>query len=382
MLRRRLEILGLRVWNLTVPRSGFNFDDPDGRAPAFLVQNISGIGNALMATPLLAELRRLYPDARIDFVTTPAAAALLAQDPHATRVIADEYERTRRPVDFLGTVRALREPRYDACFLTIAAIDYVNAVRPVLARIGTRVIHDYGLKSHNRFTDLFNYRVPFDQTRHDVESDLDLLRALTRAEVKPQPLVLRLPDEACAAARDVLNEAGHGEGERAVALCPGSTRRWSQKRWPNEHYLELARRLAANHDGLRIRIFCGPDEASDAAWLRERLDPGTAHIFEGLPLPVYAAALSRCDAVVCGDSLPLHMCAALQVPVVALFGPTDPRRTGPWMCPSKVLVPDCDYIPYHRIPYGPQPGQFPPCMPLLPVDPVEEAVESFLTSRV
>src|SRR5690606_27649768 len=120
-------------------------------------------------------------------------------------------------------------------------------------------------------------------------------------------------------------------GRPTVALCPGSTRSRTDKRWPAERYVALARELLADYRDLSILFFCGPDEVEDVRVFRQALPDPRVTVVTELGLPAYAAALSLCDAAVSGDSLPVHLCAALQVPLVALFGPTDPRRTGPWM---------------------------------------------------
>lgn len=377
-MRRRLEILGLRLYSATVPMRPHGLEEPTEAPVRILVQVISGIGNALMATPLVAELRRLYPQARIDVMVTPVTAPILEGNPHATSIISDPYVTTRRREDYWLMVRRMKEARYDVCFLALTAVDFVFAVRPLWARIGTRLIHDYALYPSNRFTALATHRVPFDQTRHDVESNLDLLRAVTRAPVKAGHLVLHVSPCAHEDAVARLRGLGWDEAKRTVAFCPGSTLRWSNKRWPNEHFRDLANELLSSHRDVQVVVFCGPDEQEDAAYFAREFQGRSLMVAQSFPLQTYAAALTRCRVVITGDSLPLHMCAALQVPQVSLFGPTDPRRTGPWMTPARVLVPNCDFVPYYRMPYPPDPSSFPPCMPLISVEEVLLATESFL----
>ncbi|MBI4557428.1 MAG: glycosyltransferase family 9 protein [Candidatus Hydrogenedentes bacterium] len=380
VLRRRSQIAAVRLWQHAAVRQR-SLAVPLENPRALLVQNISGIGNALMATPLLAELRRLYPEAQIDFLTTPAAAALLAGNPHASRIIPDASVGKKGRREWWRVVRFLREARYDATFVTLTAIDFEYVVRVPLAAIRTAAIHQYELHAYNDFTCLFSHRVPFDQTRHDVESNLDLLRALTTETVQAGRLVLTLPQEALKAARDALGATGMSGAGQAVVFCPGSTARWSHKRWPRESYLQLIGNLLANHINLHILVLCGPDEMDDAEYFKAELRDRRAAVLSGLPLLTYAGILDSATVVVSGDSLPVHVRAAFQKPLVALFGPTDPRRTGPWQCLSTVLTPKCDYIPYYRVPYPPDPATFPPCMPLLPVEEVEAAVEGYLAQR-
>ena len=109
-----------------------------------------------------------------------------------------------------------------------------------------------------------------------------------------------------------------------VLLHPGAGGHW--KRWPPRHFLSLAGRLA--RAGCAVRWSCGPaDDDLRTALLAEPERPG--ELWPNLGLDDYAALLGRCALLVSADTGVAHLAALLDVPQVALFGPTDPRRWGP-----------------------------------------------------
>ena len=331
-----------------------------------------------MVTPLLAELRRLWPNSRIDLLTRSASAEILSTNPHVSSVIVDSLAHSQnRFSDYWKTYRAIRKAKYDACFLSILSLGFSYSSRMTLARIPRRVIHAYDFRPEDDHTLSCTHRVPFDQTRHDVESNLDLLRAVTDAEVDSPNLTLPVTEDMRLQARKTLEQSGWEHG-KTVGICPGSGPTMLWKRWPLEKYAGFSKRLLADHQDVKILAFCGPDEEEDAEFLRINVEDERFLVVKGMPLESYPAAVELCNVVVSADSLPVHVCAALQKPIVALHGPTDPRRTGPWKCPAKVIAAKCDYAPFTSVPYLPDPAEFDPCMPLIPTEEVLAATEEFL----
>jgi len=348
---------------------------PPGRARVrLLVQSMGGIGNTLMATPLVAALRAQYPEAQLDILTTPGAARFLEGNPHADSIIADQDGGEYSKAGYMRIQQTLRQNRYDAALLTLNAVTFRFAIRTVLARVPIRAIHRYAFKPYDDYTPAFTHRVDKDPERHDVENNLALVRALTGAADEPGRLVVALDDAIRAATAKALTDQGWDPAQPAVGLCPGSSGWMAFKRWPLEHYLTLARVLLDTSADVQVLVFTGPEEHSElAVWEGAGLG-NRCRIITGLPPRGYAAAIERCACLVSNDSLPMHLAAAVQCPVVALFGPTNPVLTGPWQTRARVLMPDVDYIPYLRIPYPLDPRQFPPCMHLITPEQVAEAV--------
>lgn len=152
----------------------------------------------------------------------------------------------------------------------------------------------------------------------------------------------------------------------------------SFKRWPLERYMALASRVLKDSPTAQVVVFSGPEEESERADWRSRFEDDRFTLVHGLSLREYPQALRHMSVAVANDSLPMHLCAVVQTPVVALFGPTHPSQTGPWRCPGKVITPPAPFEAYFRIPYPLDPDQFPNLMERIEVDTVYDGVCEFL----
>ncbi len=168
--------------------------------------------------------------------------------------------------------------------------------------------------------------------RPQIEDYRELLAAMGVAAPVDWIPHLALPAELRERGRERLGRAhlldDHAAGTPLVGLSPGAE--WGpSKRWPMRHWADLARALRQRLPGVREAIFVGPKEI----WLGVRVheESGKIHPVLGpdLDLPGLAAAMSHLDLLVTNDSGPMHLAAALGVPCIALFGPTDRRRTAP-----------------------------------------------------
>jgi heptosyltransferase-1 len=146
--------------------------------------------------------------------------------------------------------------------------------------------------------------------------------------------------------RSILEEAGRRHPAIAggyVLLNPGAA--WPNKRWPAARFGELAFKIA-ERDGLPSLVVWGPDESGVAEEVEARAG-GAAFLAPPTRLPGLLALARGARLVISGDTGPLHVAAAAGAPVVALFGPTDPRRNGPWSSADIVVsrfdTCDCHY---------------------------------------
>jgi heptosyltransferase-2 len=206
-------------------------------------------------------------------------------------------------------------------------------------------------------------------TRHQLR-DYDALLSSRGIEPVLDAPALSIPPEASAAAGRALEKAGFspGPGPAPVLLAPGAAFSWT-KRWPPELWGRLASLLS--EAGSPVALVIGPGEEEIAA---------RAAAAAGWPVPVLgadldpvelAALLARARAVVANDSGPMHLAAAVKTPVVAIFGPTDPGRTGPSGSASRVLdrYVFCSPCFLKECPYGHE------CMRGIGVEDVIEAVK-------
>lgn len=168
----------------------------------------------------------------------------------------------------------------------------------------------------------------FKVIRPQIEDYRELLAAMDVAPPADWLPRLDLPEELRARGRERLARANLSGSHPLVGLAPGAE--WgNSKRWPMRYWSDLANELRRRLPGVREAIFVGPKEI----WLGVRVheESGKIHPLVGpdLDLAGLAAVLAELDLLVTNDSGPMHLAAAVGVPCVALFGPTDRRRTAP-----------------------------------------------------
>ena len=118
------------------------------------------------------------------------------------------------------------------------------------------------------------------------------------------------------------------DGSRWVSFQPGA--RWPNKRWPAEHYAEVLRQLAARRPDLRFAVLGGQDERTLGESISRAGGARCLDLTGKLSLPEMVEWLRRSALLITNDTGPMHVAAALGTPVVAMFGPTTPQRTGPY----------------------------------------------------
>ncbi len=276
------------------------------------------IGDAVMSLPLMRALRRARPDGGLAVLARRGPASIYRAEGSADAVL----ERSSFAADSL----AARRGRFDEVWLL------PNSYRAALLAAASGAGRRIGYATEGRGWLLTGALSPPPGTLHQLR-DYDAL--LKEHGVAPDFDAPRLPlsDGALRRARAALGAAGLPDGS-FVALSPGSAFART-KRWPAERFASLADALAAR--GERAAVFVGPGEEdlgrSIAAGARSR----PAVLGARLDPVELAAALSLARAAVTNDSGPMHLAGAVGTPVVALFGPTDPGRTGPSGSPSRVL---------------------------------------------
>jgi lipopolysaccharide heptosyltransferase I len=302
-------------------------------ARSILIVRLSALGDLVHVLPLLDALRRARPDARIGWLVETANANLLAAHPQLDQVIAFP----RRQLSLLlrrgrlvaaarlarAFLRELRAPRWE---LTIDA--QCNLRSSLLARLsGARRRIGFAPpytkeKAHWLSTD--RVRVPIGG-QLKVERNLALLGPLA-IDGRGARARLAIPEAARAKARAFRASQ---RGSELVALHPGVSGFGAIKQWAPDRFAGVARRLSAER-GTRCVVTWGPGERELAERVVE-LSQGCAGLApETRSLLELAALYQVCDAVIGGDTGPVHLAAALGVPVVGLYGPKDPAIYAPW----------------------------------------------------
>lgn len=287
-----------------------------------LVIQTSFLGDTVLTTPLLAQLARRGD---VDVVTTPASAALLANNPAVRSVIVYDKRGVDRGLPgFVALAKRLRQTPYDVAFL--AQGSFRSAALALAAGVPSRVGFD---TSSGRW--LYSRRVTFRDDLHHAARLLRLARPNGRPATPDELRPLLYPGHAERHAVDaMLTRHGVAAGERFVALAPGSV--WATKRWPG--YAELAALLQRD---MRIVIVGGADDAALAHAIVSAA-PSAIDATGQLSLLASAELIGRAAALVTNDSAPLHLASAMGTPSVAIFGPTVPAFGFGPLAPRSIVV--------------------------------------------
>lgn len=282
----------------------------------FLVLRLGSLGDIVHTFPAVAGLRESFPKAEIVWLTHPRWKSLVASSELAREIWEVETRALSSVRGVLGRIR-------NGGFTT--AIDYQglwkSAAFPFLGRVRRRI----GFSSHSvrefGVPLLYTDRVRTTQAHIvDQNGELSQCAGATRA-VAPFSLSVPLPAGGCAL--QLLRDLNV---DRYVVLSPAGG--WRSKCWPPERYGELCQQIHATL-GLRCVLNQGPGEEHCIAAVKAA-SGDAAPVACSTSLEQLMALLRNALCVVGGDTGPLHLAVALGTPVVALFGPTDPARNGPY----------------------------------------------------
>lgn len=386
-----------------------------------LIVKLSAVGDVIHTLPSLAALRRCYPDADITWVVEEAAADLLVGHPDLNRVIVSGRKRwilqLRRgeiahPLrEMLSFFREIRRRPYD---LVIDFHGLLKSAAIVLISGGKRKL---GYDSLQEGSGLFyNEKIPEDLGKHAVDRYLDFVRYLVVGrdngaaciEAPPEftiavgeteqrrvaallnehavslrssgerhpPLPAAVPRPLPAGDQPEAETMTGAEGvnkdvPRFVAVNPVAL--WETKLWEDEKFAELGDRL---REELGIGIVLTGGEAGPLERIRGRMRTGAVNLGGRTTLRELACLYRQASLLVTTDSGPMHLAAAMGTPVVALFGPTDPARTGPYGPGHRVIRRALSCAPCLRKRCG-----NPRCMTEISVEEVFEAVRKMVVGR-
>jgi len=294
-----------------------------------LVLKPSSLGDVVQALPVLRLLRQNFPQAGIYWWIDSALRALLEGDPDLTGLFLFERRRWSSPFhwdELLASVRQMRALKFDwvidlqglarsGLFAWLANGDFTVGLDD--AREGARGFYDVAVPRPGYHA-------------HAVEWYLEVLRQL---RVPVHWNFTWLP--VCKTAAAAVKSQWRTDAARWIALQPGA--RWTNKRWPVEYFAELVKGLAEDHPDVRFVILGGHEDGPLGGRIAQAEPERCLDMTGRTSLPVMIEWIRLSEILVTNDTGPMHVAAALGKPVVALFGPTEPRRTGPYGQVERVL---------------------------------------------
>lgn len=309
---------------------------PQAAKPAHvLIVKPASLGDVLMSTAFIAALRASLPQATITVLVTSWAKEALANSPHCDRIINSGsvgFPSAYGLRAYLACVSRLRREGFTHSFVLDRSP--LMALLPRLAGIPWRA----GLNSAHRGVAL-HVGVPCPEDRHEAEVYLDVLRA-AGLPVKEPRLHFRPARPDSEAAQGLLADSAIENRKPLIAIHPGGGRNPGQdlvsKRWTGKGFSALAEGLAVSHNACTVLVG-GFDDQALAGAIEHALTTPVLNLAGKLTLPQLGAVIQQCDLFIGNDSAPMHLAAAVNTPVVALFGPTSPERYGPYGVASEVV---------------------------------------------
>ncbi len=300
--------------------------------PRILIIRFSAIGDVVRVLPALHALREAYPHAQIDWAVEPKSLDIVSDHPALDQVHVFE-----RPEGFWQGARVFREfcktirdNHYDM------VLDFHGILKSGLVMRASRAKDRYAFappraqEMSHRFA---NHRVKLPSIQlNRIEENLFLAKA-AGAERENLDVVIDVPDDVQDAIEAYIHEDFHS-GKIIVAMHAPVDR--PEKQWPLDHFIALADMLLA--DGrFEVMLTWGPGQRHIAQAIHDKAKRNP-HIAPETPdIKHYAWLVRQCDLFIGGDTGPMHIASAMDVPVVAVFGGTSPAKHHPFRLPSRVL---------------------------------------------
>ncbi|MGH2481541.1 MAG: lipopolysaccharide heptosyltransferase II, partial [Ktedonobacteraceae bacterium] len=299
-----------------------------------LVMRLDLIGDLVLSMVAVRVLKRVYPDAEIDLISVPASAKVIEGDPDLKQIMGYDPNIWRRPKALLSRknwrelrtlLTRLRERDYD---LAISLFGKWAAVLAVLSGAKRRV--GFGRES---FPGLLTDSVPGQhwktgEQKHEVDYCLELAQAAgaTVNEEDRYPH-LYVSEQAMRDIEHLLAAQDIQEGRPMIA-CHVSATNGQSKRWPVPYWATLLDRLIREENAYVI-LTGAPNDLGLIEKITRRMREQPLNLAGKTSLTQLAALLKRADLLISGDSGPMHMAGAVETPLIAIHGPTDPALSGP-----------------------------------------------------
>ncbi len=294
-----------------------------------LILKPSSLGDVIHALPVLRLLKLHYPAAEIFWWIDSSLALLIAGDPDLTGIVRFERKRWAKPQywpEMIHSIRLLRAEKFDLvidlqCLARSGAFAWLANGKQLIGldevREGARGFYDLAVPRKSFHT-------------HAVDWYLSVLPPLGVPVHKNFTWLPERPQIAADVNQKWFQENSKlkTQNSKLILLQPGA--RWKNKRWPAKYFSELVRALAQKFPDARFAVLGDKGDQPLGEMILQAAPEKVLNLCGATSLPEMIEWVRRCDLLITNDTGPMHVAAALGKPLVALFGPTEPRRTGPY----------------------------------------------------
>jgi heptosyltransferase II len=327
-----------------------NFYSKNSSKPSFIkIEKIAilksgAIGDILMTTPMVRALKKKYPEAKITYITAEKFRSVLEGNKFIDKIITFDAGKlfgsnvVSRLLYFREFAKTLRSENFDVCFVldkSYLAGQFAKSCK-IPVRIGFDRFGEGFANTHNA-----EYKI----VRHEIDYYLELLKFANVTENgKRMDLFINKKDELFASG--FLKKNKISKSDVIIGVAPAATKdpknEHSSRAWPSENYKKLAERVLKSYNA-KIIFFGNKDDKVVVDDIMSKVGSKTFSCAGKTTLKQAAALIKLCDVFVSHDSGLIHVASAMNVPVVSIFGPTDPRRKAPLNDKSVYLWKDKGY---------------------------------------
>lgn len=318
-----------------------------------LILSLSGIGEVIMHVPMIRELKKNNPSVKIILALMwPQAIKLIEGLGIVDEFIVVNYKAQDTILKKIKLLSYLRKKKIDFCINTFPNNSIQKNIFSFLSKAKVRISHDYNFAPFYKFNFLNNFFIPLDLKAHDVKQNMNLLKAFNvDLENIDHRLELYVSADAKNKAINILDSHADRHGHRYIGVHIGTSTNFNMgfKRWPLKKWADFVDKIVNENDNLYFLFFCSRQEER---FVDEVIgfSKNKNKIFKIIDdLEAVAALIQKCLLMIGNDSVMIHISAALDIPSIGLFGPTDPIRTKPFLEKSYLVKSDSDCAPCYRI---------------------------------
>jgi len=281
-----------------------------------------GIGDIILSTIVLENLKEVFPHTEIHYLTETFASRAVENNPHVSKILTFEKKDS-----IFSIIPKIRKEKYDIIF------DFWSNPKTAQITFFSGAKYRIGYEKRGRKY-AYNYRGENGTMgKHAAEDNLVLLSAL-EIPVNSKKIIFQTTAEEKDFAKDFLEKINHQFELSLIGIVPSGG--WESKRCDVSKWIEICNEIKKSYN-VKFLILWGPGDEKDAKEIQAGLNPNPAIIPE-CKFGELSALIEKCDLIIANDSGPMHAAAALGKPALGIFGPTDPEAHRPFTENSSFVI--------------------------------------------
>ncbi len=303
---------------------------PSKKINKILIIRLGAIGDSIISIPMIRELKRNYPKSKITMLTTSKTGGIYDNIPYLNNVISFKFKEEKNIFysgykNMIGLIKILSKLKKENYSVVIDTEQY-SRITPLISYYLSNQRIGFDSEGEGRGF-LLTAKIEHDENKHEVECFLDLIKPLN---IKIKNKTLEFPIKRDKFVDDFFKENKISKRDLVIAIHPGNSIEFAVKRWPKERFAEITRYLTDKYKA-KIILVGAPHETELTNEIK-RLSKRDLIISAGRTKDISQLAylLSKCNLFIGNDSTPMHLSASVGIPCIAIFGPANPKKWGPY----------------------------------------------------